>query len=494
MSADKTGKADWNIQLSPDATITKVRIYWKQDTSPATPWSQAQYHDVTDGSTNYSIPGLSNSTKYNLKIEVFYTLNSANLTVQSGAITFKTQGPPEEPTNFEGSKHTPSGSSTAHIDLTWNPPQDDGGSPITGYDVRMAGSDKLNWVTIGSNLSPSIMTMHVANVSNHSDYYFAVRAINAFGAGPWEESPLIGLHQVPPKLTGVSAVAGACDADRQCSVTVSWNALPEGNNATSIDVRAQKSGNSTWHYIRDLPLTNTGQQVTVGDPGAYRIEARASNHVGGGEWSDAASVTVSMPPAAIDKISASRGSTGTVTLKWNVPFDGGATITKYEIDGAQYASNGNHQWAVWASSVTPSGSEGSQMSTAVVGIASDNTKSYIARVRATNGKGSSAWTSTAEIKPPVAPGAVSIGGIKRMTNNTEIYITWSGLSNATSYDVEIKSTSATDWTSVATGLTSTDVTATGLDAATTYKLRVRAVNAVGNGAWTTSSDVSPVTQ
>ena len=61
--------------------------------------------------------------------------------------------------------------------LSWSPPEDDGGAPITDYEYRIEG--KGDWISIGSS-----ETSHtVSGLKNGAEYIFQVRAVNEIGAG-----------------------------------------------------------------------------------------------------------------------------------------------------------------------------------------------------------------------------------------------------------------------------------------------------------------------
>lgn len=88
-----------------------------------------------------------------------------------------------------------------HVDLKWEPPKVDGGSPITGYVVEV--KDKFgNWekaVTVPAGVTSAT----VPGLTEGEPYVFQVRAINA--AGPGEASdptPTIWAkpRNQPPKI------------------------------------------------------------------------------------------------------------------------------------------------------------------------------------------------------------------------------------------------------------------------------------------------------
>ena len=61
--------------------------------------------------------------------------------------------------------------------LSWSPPEDDGGAPITDYEYRIDG--KGDWISIGSTET----SYTVSGLKNGAEYIFQVRAVNEIGAG-----------------------------------------------------------------------------------------------------------------------------------------------------------------------------------------------------------------------------------------------------------------------------------------------------------------------
>lgn len=66
--------------------------------------------------------------------------------------------------------------------LTWEPPEYDGGSPITGYIVELRDKSSIRWepaMTTGAHELAATMT----DVVENKEYYFRVRAQNQIGVG-----------------------------------------------------------------------------------------------------------------------------------------------------------------------------------------------------------------------------------------------------------------------------------------------------------------------
>jgi hypothetical protein len=128
---------------------------------------------ASDGST--AVTGLNAGTTYYFWAR---THNVAGYSAWSPVASKKTLNVPGAP-----SKPTLSGISPTSVTVSWTAPADNGGSPITGYQVGY-GTSSTTPSTIVSGTSPKIIT----GLTPGTTYFFWVRAINAIGTGPW--SPL----------------------------------------------------------------------------------------------------------------------------------------------------------------------------------------------------------------------------------------------------------------------------------------------------------------
>lgn len=70
-------------------------------------------------------------------------------------------------------------------ELFWNPPMDDGGSPITNYTVEMKDKFGVRWTSLGK---PTKTSFKVTNLKTGSEYEFQVRAENKAGEGEPSQS------------------------------------------------------------------------------------------------------------------------------------------------------------------------------------------------------------------------------------------------------------------------------------------------------------------
>ena len=65
-------------------------------------------------------------------------------------------------------------------DLTWKPPNNDGGSPLTGYTIEFKLESRTFW-TKCETLNENKTTYTVPKLTEDAEYFFRVFAINAEG-------------------------------------------------------------------------------------------------------------------------------------------------------------------------------------------------------------------------------------------------------------------------------------------------------------------------
>jgi hypothetical protein len=162
-----------------------------------------------------------------------------------------------------------------------------------------------------------------------------------------------------------------------------------------------------------------------------------------------------------------------VSLSWTAAGNGGSAILNYDVEVENRDGGGSNITDV-----------GVTLATTITGLSNGTT--YRARARATNAIGDGPWSTwSADFTPgtvPSAPGVPTVDG-----GNAVIGASWSapggdGGANVTNYELQVNDiTAATyDYLDAGTGL-SEDVT--GLTNGHTYRIRVRAENGFGVGAW-----------
>ena len=199
----------------------------------------------------------------------------------------------------------------------------------------------------------------------------------------------------------------------------------------------------------------------------YAVRVRAVNRVGAGLATSSQSATPTSTLVAPDTPSGLSATSGNrqVMLSWVQP-SGGAALTHYE-----YEQDASGTW-------TSTG--GTAPSYTVTGLT--NGQTYTFRVRAVNSAGVSAASNSRTATPtttePEAPQSLRFTPGDQQVTLRSRAPTNDGGEPITHYEYEQDGSGT--W--ISTGGTATSHTVTGLNNGQTYTFRVRAVNALGNGA------------
>jgi alpha-tubulin suppressor-like RCC1 family protein len=127
-----------------------------------------------------------------------------------------------------------SGATGSSLQLSWNAPANDGGSPITDYTIQYRKVGELSWSTF-TQVSPSVATtVTVTGLTPGSTYVFRVAAVNTEGTSMWSgQEPMLN-----------SGAVGSC------AVMADGSAHCWGRN-----YYGQLDNNSTTDSLVPVPVT-----------------------------------------------------------------------------------------------------------------------------------------------------------------------------------------------------------------------------------------------
>ncbi len=217
------------------------------------------------------------------------------------------------------------------VTVTWNPPASDGGSPITGYQVRVvdaAGATSGPLRPAAADASSLVVT----GLANGQSYRFDVAADNVAGTSSASGlSAAVTPRGIAGAPTAVTAVAG------NASATVTWvgPASDGGSALTGYEVQVWR-GTTLTTTIRGVPATSTSTLVTGLTNGvAHTFAVRATTAAGPGALSaSSAPVTpaVTSAPLTVTQRTPASFATGVpvganVTVTFSKPATGVSTAT-----------------------------------------------------------------------------------------------------------------------------------------------------------------------
>jgi len=172
-----------------------------------------------------------------------------------------------------------------------------------------------------------------------------------------------------------------------------------------------------------------------------------------------------------------------------------ATAGNTQVALSWSASSGATSYNVYRGT-TAGGESGTAIATGISSTAYTNTgltngTTYFYKVAAVNSIGTSGMSNEASATPatgvPAAP-----TGLTATAGNSQVGLSWSASSGATSYNVYRGTTSGGEsGTAIATGIATTSYTNTGLTNGTTYFYKVAAVNASGTSGMSNEASATP---
>ena len=396
--------------------------------------------------TDYTVTGLTNGQPYTFKVRALNSAGASAASAASASVTPATE--PGAPTGLGATVND------QRVDLIWTAPASDGGQSITDYEYEQGGSG--TWISTGSTATSYM----VHNLTNGQPYRFRVRAVNSVGAGAASAaSPNVTPATEPDAPTGLSATV----SDQK--VDLIWTAPASNGGAPILRYEYELDFSGTWTSTGGTASSYTVTGLTNGQ--FYTFRVRAVNRVGAGLASSSQSATPTSTVVAPDApfgLSATPGNRQ-VMLSWVQP-SGGAALTHYE-----YEQDGSVTW-------TSTG--GTAPSHTVTGLT--NGQPYTFKVRAVNSAGQSAATNSRSATPtttePEAPES-----LRFTPGDQQVTLRWRAPTNDGGEPIlryEYDQDGSGTW--ISTDGTATSHTVTGLNNGQTYTFRVRAVNALGNGA------------
>ena len=419
--------------------------------------------------TSATISNLTNGTTYEVKVSA---TNSSGGSQDSDIVT-ATAGAPGRPA-------APTLASTdGTLTATWTAPSTNGGSAITDYDVRYRYTVASTWEYLPDTTDSTALTATLSGLHNGVTYLVQVRAGNERTGGVVSNSQWSPTATLAPGLPAAPAAPTLVSSN--AALTATWVApAANGGTLSGFKVRTCSSScttDSNWTVTTVSGGATTSAKVTgLTNSTAHEVQVAATSQHGTGPWSPSATGTPGAPDAPL-----APGlvvGNGQLRAIWSAPAAGTA-ITDYDLRHS--TDNG----ATWTEVEMDAAANTARSHTLTL----TNGTTYLVQVRATNSIGDGAWSPSATGTPgtPAAPDAPSL-----LSGNAKLTVTWTAPtangSAITDYDLRHSSDSGATWTVVENG-TSTALTATltTLTNGTSYQVQVRAGNANGDGAWSSSA-------
>ena len=318
--------------------------------------------------------------------------------------------------------------------------------------------------------------------------------------------PSVETDAAPPEVALDLTAEAASDTnalgDGARGVFLTWNEAKMADTETGtyrierkrMDTGVDALDNDTWQFVGrangDTSFTDRTPLRDDGETRMYRVGSEATGQPDA-VFTDPAVDYALHPdmhmPSMPQMVTAAADSDTAITVSWAIPADnGGSDITGFTVrwkqsDATSYAA---------AAMATADATASSHM---VTGLMAGT--SYTFQVRATNAEGMGAWSMYASAMTRAAVPSMPTGVTATAMSDTHITVAWTvpsdnGGSAITGYEIEYTPAGGTAMTYSCTCSDGDgNLNAAGgvtLMPATEYTIRVRAINAAGAGAWSTS--------
>ena len=375
-------------------------------------WTTIADADLVESDTtrSYTVTGLTNDTTYRFQVR-------GRSSVGGGAASTEREGTPEAgapgaPTNLRAT------AGDEQVTLSWTPPSDNGGEPITGYEYRYreqssSYADPAVWTATGGTGTTVTVYNNDNNLTNGTTYYFQVRAVNDVDCADTATDPCgqaslevsATPFGTPATLVNLTAPPAPRDMREDRRVTLTWSTVlspPSPADELSGFRYRQKAGGDygRWIDVRNSNASTTTHVVAGLTNGTtYTFQVQAVNSSGGGLASNERSAVPSTTPGVPTTLTATAGDEQ-VGLTWTAASDGGRRISGYE---CQRRSGAGNYGPCTARSISASATSLTLTDEDVPPIANDTT-TYTFQVRAVNGNGNGDWSNEASARPTDSPG------------------------------------------------------------------------------------------
>ena len=443
-STGATGVAT-NTALTWSAS-TGATSYTVQISTVSTFASKVEQSGITG--TTFSPSGLLNNTVYYWRVSATSSGGTSNFSSSRSFTTILAAPTLSSPSSgAAGISSSPT--------LSWNAV-----SGATSYRLQVSTStDFLSTFVDQSGLNGTTST--ISGLSAGTKYFWRVSATN---------SGITSAYSAVSNFTSVVAAPNLTSpANNSTSIPINpsltWNSV---TGATGYTLQVSTSPSFSSFFFNQSGLTTTSYSInTLANDSIYYWRVSATNGGVSGAFSSVFNfLTVKAVPGAPANLVSTPTATGAL-LKWNLVS--GATWYIVEVNDPNFTLK-------WRDSSSSASSTASGLQSAT---------SYTWRVQAGNSAGGGVWTS-GSFRTPVAVPSAPIT-LTPTPTATDASLSWSLVSTATSYIVEVYSDVNLTNRVWYDSLTNPPSVASRLTSSSKYYWRVRAYNSGGPSGWTNST-------
>jgi titin len=284
---------------------------------------------VPAGATSQLISGLTNGTTYSFVVHAVNATGRGAGSTASNLVTPATApATPAAPTATAGN---------ASALLSFTAPAD-GGSPITGFSVRVVDATTNAQVGALRPAAAGATSLTVTGLINGIAVRFQIQATNAAGTSPLsaQSNAVTPVSPVNAPATPATPTATAGNA----SALVSFTAPANGGSAiTGFSVRVADAANVQVGALRPAAAGATSLIVNgLANGIAVRFQVQATNAAGTSAFSALSTAVTPRTIPGAPAIGIATGGNVSALVRWTAPANGGSAITGYTVRVANAAN------------------------------------------------------------------------------------------------------------------------------------------------------------
>jgi fibronectin type 3 domain-containing protein len=313
----------WTAPASDgSSSITGYEVYYGTSAYNST-WTK--FSTVGPSVLREKVTGLIAGTTYYFGVKAVNTVGSSPMSNNMTAVPYTVSNAPILTTATTGVNSAV---------LIWTAPVDNGSSPITGYLVFYGPTDATT--QFGDMLPEETLTVNVTGLSAGTQYFFAIKVVNAAGSSPMSNVLNATVMTVPASPTGLT------DTTTSGQVSLIWTAPVNIGGSPIIGYLVYRGTSADSVILIGNSTVATFVDATVAAGSVYYYKVSAKSAAGEGAKSAALSVNVPWPvlvPVSGKVVDASgNGLSGTtVTLE-----NGTSVMTDAQGNFVITTSQGNH--------------------------------------------------------------------------------------------------------------------------------------------------------
>ena len=473
---------NWSAPANAGPAITDYDVQYREGTGGS--WSDGGH---TGAALTATLTGLSENTSYDVQVRATNDEGTGDWS-DSGTGTTDANAAPAftSSATFDAAENQTTAGTVLAADS-------DAGDDITGYAIT-GGADQAFFSVVPAT---GVLTFQSApnfedakDTDTNNTYVVEVQATSGTDTRvkTATQAITVTVTDVSGEAPGKPA-APTVAAASVTSLTVTWTKPANAGPAiTDYDVQYREGTTGSWTDGNHTGAALTATLSSLSENTSYQVQVRATNDEGTGSWSDSGTGTTDANAAPSFSSSAAFDAAENQTAAGTVLATDGDTdddITGYEITGGadqSFFSIGATSGALTFDDA-PNFEDAEDQGT-------NNT--YVVTVEATSGTGTREKTATQTITVTVtdvggeAPGKPAAPTVSA-ASVTSLTVTWSAPANAgpaiTDYDVQYRAGTSGSWSDGNHTGTAVTATLSGLSENTSYQVQVRATNDEGTGDW-----------